>query len=277
MTVLWDLAQVQASPLFAAVHPALARANWPSQQWPTLSDYQALLDRLPPLRTGSGAWLRVAPQAAEKPQDWRQGYEPRIYMTGALQTRAESWHDCFNLLAWATFPLAKAALNARHYALLEARAGAPVPRTPSQDALTQFDESGVIVLCADPVLTALLRAFQWKKLFWECRTEVRARMRCFLFGHGLMEKALVPYRGMTGKGIVLPVSPALLALPLEAQLIQADRMLADLIAEPRYLTQPRDFAPVPVLGFPGFTTENEGPAYYDDQRYFRPGRSLTAQ
>ncbi|MHB1232602.1 MAG: DUF3025 domain-containing protein [Burkholderiales bacterium] len=274
MTVVWDMAQVQAAPLFAALRPTLERAQWPPRQWPTLSDYQALLDRSPPLRTGSGAVLRVVPQAAEKPQDWRQGYEPRIYMTGALQTRAESWHDCFNLLAWATFPLAKAALNARHYALLEARAGALVPRTPGQDALTQFDESGVIVLSADPGLRALLRAFQWKKLFWERRAEVRARMRCFLFGHGLMEKALAPYRGMTGKGIVLPVSPALLALPLETQLIRADRMLADLIASTQHLAQPRDLAPVPVLGFPGFTADNEDPAYYDDQRYFRPGRSI---
>ncbi len=274
MTVVWDMAQVQAAPLFAALRPTLERAQWPLRQWPTLSDYQALLDRSPPLRTGSGAVLRVVPQAVEKPQDWRQGYEPRIYMTGALQTRAESWHDCFNLLAWATFPLAKAALNARHYALLEARAGALVPRTPGQDALTQFDESGVIVLSADPGLRALLRAFQWKKLFWERRAEVRARMRCFLFGHGLMEKALAPYRGMTGKGIVLPVSPALLALPLETQLIRADRMLADLIASTQHLAQPRDLAPVPVLGFPGFTADNEDPAYYDDQRYFRPGRSI---
>ena len=277
MTVVWDLAQVQASPLLAALRPAFEQADWPQQQWPTLPDYQALLDRLPqPVRTGSGACLRVVPAAAEKSQDWRQGYEPRIYLSGELPTRASSWHDCFNLLAWATFPLAKAALNARHYALLEARASTlayATHRTARQDALTQFDESGVIVLCAEPALTALLQDFQWKTLFWERRTEVLAQMRCFLFGHGLMEKALTPYLGMTGKGVLLPVSPHILALPLTAQLAHADHLLADLIAEGQQLLRPRDLAPVPVLGFPGFTPENESAAYYDDQRYFRPGRS----
>ena len=278
MTVVWDMAQVQTSPLFAALRPVLEQADWPRQQWPTLPDYQVLLDCLPqPVRTASGARLRVAPPALEKSQDWRQGYEPRIYLSGELPTRASSWHDCFNLLTWATFPLAKAALNARHYALLEARVTTSLahatPRTAHQDALTQFDESGVIVLSADPSLTALLKDFQWKTLFWERRTDVLAHMRCFLFGHGLMEKALRPYQGMTGKGVLLSVSPQTLALPLAAQLTHADHLLADLIADGQQLLQPRDLAPVPVLGFPGVTRENECAAYYDDQRYFRPGRS----
>ena len=275
MNVGWDMARVQAAPFFAALDPVLKQVNWPQQRWPTLLDYQALLDRLA-LRTASGACLRAVPPAPEKSPDWRQGYEPRIYLSGELPTRVSSWHDCFNLLTWATFPLAKAALNARQYALLEARARtlAPTaPRTTHQDALTQFDERGVIVLCADPALATLLRDFQWKTLFWERRTEVFAHMRCFLFGHGLMEKALAPYRGMTGKGVLLPVSPQILALPLAAQLAHADHLLAELIAEGRQFLQPRDLAPVPVLGFPGFTPENESAAYYDDQRYFRPGRS----
>ena len=122
-------------------------------------------------------------------------------------------------------------------------------------------------------LTALLKDFQWKTLFWERRTEVLTHMRCFLFGHGLMEKALRPYQGMTGKGVLLSVSPQTLALPLAAQLTHADHLLADLIADGQQLLQPRDLAPVPVLGFPRFTRENECAAYYDDQRYFRPGRS----
>ena len=71
----------------------------------------------------------------------------------------------------------------------------------------------------------------------------------------------------------LSVSPQSLALPLAAQLTHADHLLAALIADGQQLQQPRDLAPVPVLGFPGFTRENECAAYYDDQRYFRPGRS----
>jgi len=275
MTVVWDMAQVQASPLFAVLHPVLAQVNWPSHTWPTLADYQALLDKLAqPVVTASGARLRVTHQASDKSDDWRQGYESRIYLTGELQTRTESWHDVFNLLVWATFPRAKAALNARHYALLEARAGltSTSPRLPPQDALTQFDETGVIIVSADESLSALLQNFQWKRLFCERRSAVQAHMRCYLFGHGLMEKALTPYRGMTGKGIVLPVEEAFFSQTPAQQMSQIDEQLAHLIADSQKLAMPHDLAPVPVLGFPGFTPENENPAYYEDQAYFRPGR-----
>lgn len=273
MTVVWNMDQVESSALFASLHPVLAQLNWSNKAWPTLTEQQALLDGLtqPPL-TASGAYLRVVPQVSDKSEDWRQRYEPRIYLTGELQTRA-GWHDVFNLLVWASFPRTKAALNARHYALLEVRAGnSAAPRLPPQDTLTQFDESGVIVVSADQTLSALLENFQWKALFCERRNDVKKHMRCYLFGHGLMEKALAPYRGMTGKGIVLPVQPTFFDKTETEQMALIDEGLAQLIADPERLTRPNDFAPVPVLGFPGFTPENENPAYYEDQRYFRPGR-----
>lgn len=274
MTVVWNMDQVESSALFASLHPVLAQLNWSNKNWPTLTEQQALLDALPrPAMTGSGAHLRVVAQASEKPEDWRQHYEPRIYLTGELQTRA-CWHDIFNLLVWASFPRAKAALNARHYALLEVRAGEfATPRLPVQDTLTQFDESGVIIVSADQTLSALLENFQWKALFGERRKDVKKQMRCYLFGHGLMEKALTPYRGMTGKGIVLQVAPTFFDQTEAEQITQIDQDLAQLIADPNRLTRPNNFAPVPILGFPGFTAENENPAYYEDQRYFRPGRA----
>lgn len=276
MTPEWDIAQVQASPFYTALRPVLDRFDWP-QAWPTLADFQRLLERLPqPVLTASGKPLRVVEQAQEKPADWRQGYEPRIYLQGELQTRLESWHDCFNLLTWMSFPVAKAALNARQYALLETRAriAASGPRSPNQDALTQFDESGVVLLSAVPMLSELLRNFQWKQLFWEQRTAVKAGMRCFAFGHGLMERALTPYRGLTGKGVILPVTAELLAQPLALQLAEVDRLLAQYLNDAQQLLHPQDLAPVPLLGFPGFTPDNECAEYYDDRRYFRPGRTL---
>ena len=38
--------------------------------------------------------------------------------------------------------------------------------------------------------------------------------------------------------------------------------------------RPRDFAPLPLLGMPGATPDNEFPAYYDDTRQFRPLRAV---
>ena len=273
----WALEQIRCAPLYAALRPALEKMNWP-KAWPTLVDYQSLLDRLPqPVLTASGQQIHVVAQAGEKSLDWRQAYEPRIFLQGELQTRLDSWHDCFNLLTWFTFPLSKAALNARQYALLEARNVVEAlsgPRNPSQDTLTQLDESGVIVLCAEPALASLMVDFQWKKLFWENRAAVKSHMRCVLFGHGLMERALKPYRGLTGKGVILPVTQAWLRQPLVLQLAQVDQMLAQRIADPVQFLRPLDLAPVPLLGFPGFTADNECADYYDDQRYFRPGRGL---
>lgn len=273
MSSEWNIAQLQAAPFYMALAPTLEQYVWP-QTWPTLADYQSLLDRLSrPVLTSGGMPLRVVEQSHEKPSDWRQGYEPRIYLQGALQTRLENWHDCFNVLTWATFPLAKAALNARQYALLKAQAhDPPQPRQPNQDALTQFDESGVIVLSADPRLSELLLDFQWKPLFWDQRTAVQARMRCWLFGHGLMERALQPYRGLTGKGVILSVPVELFEQPLVAQVAQVDQLLAQCLSDTQRFLRPDAWAPVPLLGFPGFTSDNECADYYADQRYFRPGR-----
>ena len=272
----WDPLKLQRMPWYAALQPVVHSTAWPAI-WPSLANYQALLERRPqPILSANSKALQVVAQTENKNQDWQQAYEPRIYLQGALQTRLESWHDCFNLLVWASFPAAKAALNARQYALLAARATAhaKAERSPQQDVLTQFDESGVVVLCADPALSELLRSFQWKTLFWEQRAAVCAQMRCLLFGHGLMEKALAPYPGLTGKGVILPVERDFFTQALALQVAQTDARLACHLRREKLWQHPQDLAPVPILGFPGFTAENAQAAYYDDQRYFRPGRGI---
>jgi len=70
---------------------------------------------------------------------------------------------------------------------------------------TLFDESGVIVAYSNSQLAKLLCDFKWKELFWLCREEVNAQMGFYLFGHGLYEKAMQPYVGMTGQGLLMPV------------------------------------------------------------------------
>mgnify|MGYP000420307001 CR=1 FL=1 len=39
---------------------------------------------------------------------------------------------------------------------------------------------------------------------------------------------------------------------------------------------PRDLQPLPLLGIPGATTENETATYYADTRQFRPARTIPA-
>ena len=241
---------------------------------PGLGDFQDLLDRRdPPVRVASGERLRIVPQK-RRPVEFEDKYEARTYLKGELQVRAESLHDVFNVLVWLAFPGAKAALNARHFAALqEQRAAGSTNRGPAQDALTLFDEGGVIVVSTDPDILRMLREWRWKDLFWGNRQLLRERARFLLFGHALYEKMLSPYAGITGRGILLEVDEALLGASLPVQLAAIDALTASHLSRPGSLAATRDLAVVPVLGVPGWCAENDRETYYDDTDYFRAQRS----
>ena len=128
-------------------------------------------------------------------------------------------------------------------------------RTPLENALTLFDENGVIVLSDNPELIHLLQTKQWKRLFWENRSAVESEMQFIVFGHGLYEKALNPFLGMCGKALILPTTDDI------------DTQLADYLQE--NLNTPKQLLPLPILGVPGFDAANSEPAYYDNRDYFR--------
>ena len=271
MTCDWDPDFLERSPMFA---PLARDAGWlRTADWPTLANLQrALAQRHPPLRAESGAQIRFVPQE-RRPAGFEARYEPRIYLKGEVQVRERSWHDLMNALVWLTFPRAKAALNARHYEALRAQEGAGSPnRGPVQDTMTLFDEGGVIVTARDRALLQLLANFEWKRLFWENRNRVSTDMRFYLFGHAIYEKALHPFTGITARGLLFEVDGGFFAAPLETQLDRVDALAANRIAEPSSLRSPRELAPVPILGVPGWCAENERESYYDNRDYFRSGR-----
>lgn len=222
----------------------------------------------PRATTAGGKRLRFAAQLTGAANI---GYEAQIFSTGAVPTRRGNLHDSFNAFVWLTFPQTKAALNARYVAAQNAAANSP-PRSRAQDALTLFDECGVIVASDRPNLLALIEAFQWKELFWRRRGEVERQMKFFLFGHGLMQQLLNPYIGLTGKALLLPVETALLKAAPGVARSHVDAACRTLIAAPGSLSRSRDLLPLPVLGIPGWTPENVAEAYYDNVQYFRPGR-----
>jgi hypothetical protein len=266
----WDPDFLARSAMF---EPLRAHATGLGAHWPTLAELQALLDRrVPPVRNAGGLRLRVVPQA-RRPVALEDGYEARVFLRGELQSRERNWHDLLNALVWLAFPRAKAALNERHFFALEAqrRAGAR-NRGPAQDALTLFDEGGVIVAASDDSLLKMIRAFEWKELFWGRRNDVRSRMRFIVFGHALYEKALAPFTGITARGILLGTSDDLLRAPPATLLADLDARAASLIGDPAALSGTRDLAPVPVLGVPGWCPDNDREEYYDNVDYFRPGR-----
>ncbi len=267
----WSSDFLMRSPMFEPLRPLGAALRSP--QWPTLDDLQRLADaRETRVLTRSGASLRFVEQGG-KAAGFEDKYEARIYLKGEVQVREASWHDLLNALVWLTFLRAKAALNERHYLALRKQQAAGAPnRGPEQDVMTLFDEGGVIVVASDDELIGQIREFKWKELFWRNRARVQAEMRFFLFGHALYEKALRPFTGITGRGILFEVETEFFAAPLTVQLERLDVMLARRLLDTDALKTTRDLAPVPILGVPGWCVDNEREQYYDNTDYFRPGR-----
>jgi hypothetical protein len=208
------------------------------------------------LRTESGRPIRFVPPASVD-----RYYEVSVYETGRVATRTESLHDWFNALAWLAFPRTKARINAMHAAEMpRERERSGGRRGRLRDLLTIFDEGGALVACDDAELIALLRGFRWKELFWEQRSRVRASMRFLVLGHAVLEQALEPRPDITCK-VVFVGSRA-----------DPDVQAADWLASLPAAATPRDLAPLPVFGYPGWLPENAGAEFYDDTRVFRrPG------
>jgi len=259
----WQQNFLQSSPMFEPlriVGGALAKLD----RWPTLEDYNALLN--PPIYTASGAALSFVPQAG-KPAHREDKYEARIYLNGEVQTRTENWHDLFNALVWLAFPRTKTALNARHFESISTVVGEG-NRGKAQDALTLFDESGVVVLYSDDDLANLLRGHQWHDLFLTRRQAVIERMKFVIFGHSLYEKALKPYVGFTGKGLLLRVEETFFEMTEEVQMKTLDGLMANRFSAGQLSS--KDFSPLPLLGVPGWWKDNENAIFYANTRYFRP-------
>jgi hypothetical protein len=268
----WSRAALLQSPLFAPLHPILAKLE--TENFPSLQDCNALLAaRVSPIAVQSGMPLHFVTPIPGK-LSFEAQYEPRCYLSGEVQMRSNNWHDLFNALVWLTFPKAKAALNARHFhALKEERESGNTARGAVRDVNTLLDESGVIVVYANTELAGLLRNFQWKELFWQRREQVRACMGFYLIGHGLYEKALQPYVGMTGQGLLLAVEQEFFSWSQKQQLTHLDNLLAEYLAVPAHCRSTRELSPVPLLGVPGWAADNDNAAYYDNTAYFRSGRS----
>jgi hypothetical protein len=204
-------------------------------------------------------------------------YETRIAESGEIATR-ENWHDFFNAMSWLAFPKAKSAISEMHARLLSARGEQEMrARSTPRDVLTLFDEGGIIVVSSDASLLDLVRAFEWKALFVDRRAEVEAKMRFYLFGHSMLEKALQPYVGVTAKAISLDVDDSFLQSDHAAQMHHIDHRAAEWLMEESNLSSSRNFSPLPWLGVPGWWQANEAPRFYDDAHYFRRGRMRAAK
>jgi Protein of unknown function (DUF3025) len=250
-------------PLSAYLQPGFADGT------PDLSRLNAMA-REQGLVTGNGVPLRFAESSGGS-----GGYEERAFLSGEIATRPDNRHDLFNALIWLAFPRSKAVINRLHHAaLVRARAAGEARRGPLRDALTQFDECGVVVAGTDPALWQALCAHHWREVFVERRVELLRSTRFIVFGHASHDALAAPYVGLCGKALFLEVEAAWLELPAAAALASLDSRLAALFDSGEF--SPRDWQPLPLLGIPGATADNEQPDYYDDTRQFRPPRTMRA-
>ncbi|MBS0425057.1 MAG: DUF3025 domain-containing protein [Proteobacteria bacterium] len=268
----WDPGFIDRSPMFESFL-CLKKYIWNRQDWPEPDDLNHFnFQQNQQIFTRSGKLIRFVPQIPGK-QGFEQKYESRIYLTGQVPTRAGNWHDFFNALVWKVFPHAKSVLNELHFqAQLAELSDKDKNRCGLRDAATLFDESGVVVLSSKFSLIQLIKNFEWKELFWRQRSAVLSSMRFFIFGHGLYEKVLDPYTGMTGKAIIFEVKQTFFTQALPVQLAAIDLMLEPFLLHT--LSSSSDLAPVPLLGYPGWIEDNNDEIYYENKKYFRERHKL---
>ena len=240
------------------------------QNWPSC---QALATLLPyEIENRNGKVIEFVTQTPE--QDFSAvAYEEVIYQTGQVPTRSESWHDLFGALIWCLFPKTKAKLNQLHYQ--DIQTFGKVERTKQRNALTLFDECGVVLVTKNTEMLEALRQHQWHKAFVELRhlwhDTSEQGVTVYQFGHANYEMLTKPYIGLTGKWLLVEASAELRSLPLSTQYRLLDQKLEDKLAQGA-LADNSQMSPMPLLGIPGWYDGNVDANFYDNQDYFRPKR-----
>ena len=271
----WDVDFVSLSPIFSPLKLWAEKFSNFKSGWPELRDYQNVLDTTEqPIKTLSGKQLKIVQQDG-KPGHFNEHYAPRIFLTGEIQTRTENWHDFFQFITWFMFPKTKAIINSIHVPAAQLRIENKTDlgrRSAIENMLSLFDEGGAVILCSDNSLLELIRDFKWKELFWQRRDELADKLKLVTFGHALYEKGLSPYIGMTANCILLYVDENILQQTNQKQLDYIDTELSRLFSDGEPYKKPKDLSPFPLLGLPGWDKGNEMESFYDNLRYFRPGR-----
>ena len=211
------------------------------------------------LNAAGRAPVRFVPQSALPDGT---AYEQFIFDTGCVPTR-ENLHDFFNGLVWLHFPQTKRRLNQLQAATIAAD-GVGSVRGPLRDALTLFDENGALLAAPDPLWQALV-ARDWQRLFIDLRA-LWSEAQLTLFGHALLEKLVSPRKPITAHVFRAPAAIKNAALP------EVDAWRVQALQPQAWMHKP--FAPLPVLGVPGWWPENGQPGFYADTQVFRPARAL---
>jgi len=240
--------------------PFIQRLSGPG--FPTCTELNALLPK--GLSSAGGQPIRFV--ASDQLDDG--GYEHRIYTTGQVSTRPDSWHDLFNALVWMRYPHVKVAMNRLHY-----QAGAAIKcgrRGKLRDALTLFDECGVVVFSSQAGILNALAERRWSDAF--LADDFKSSVALSICGHAMLEKYLSPYKAMTAKALLVHVDPGFMERPRLEILSQLDRDLANMMLGGQVMDKPACLSPLPLAGVPAWwpREQQENVRFYTDLMVFRP-------
>jgi hypothetical protein len=178
-----------------------------AEAWRRHRALERLLERWPDLEGGvpprSSVLATVLEQAGQTFELAHAGpsrdYEAAV-LQGRIPTRERSWHDTFNVLAFALYPRSKAALHARSHALAEGRKR-QLPRTREEDALALVDEVSLLMAGGAEAIAAFERV-RAGKVIEQLDAVVREHgLFVDVLGHGLLEHLMLG-RPEVGAGVV---------------------------------------------------------------------------
>ncbi len=153
------------------------------------------------------------------------GFEGLIYTQGVLKTRPGHWHDLFHALVWLRFPKTKAILNKLQYMAQKGRfERGEAQRTPLENALTLFDEGGIVAIKDKGVTSEFI-----------------------IFGHALLEHVVLQSDATTRKNSPY-VSGTTIAIEEEnvSNFQMIDKKLAQYFAENFSHLTPKQFYSTPL-------------------------------
>jgi hypothetical protein len=236
-------------PLFAAFQRW--RGWLESASWPGCEDFERAAAK-------AGMSLRFVEQRADLLADGLH-YEQRIAEGRGIATRAENWHDLMNALIWLRWPSIKLAMNHRQVAdvaLLGSK-----QRSRAQQALTHFDEAGVLLLLRDAELVPDLDAHAWERFFPALRP---SDFGIAVVGHALLEHALQPGQLLVGKALVL--------IDRDLDVDSAMERIAGEIRDRELLQDPQALRPLPLMGLQGWHPRGGDPQFCREADCFQPVR-----
>jgi len=264
----WNPSFFKQTPLFWPITPTLTENIISSPSWPTLDQCNQLLSNNIPNKNQK---IITFVEQASTCHSFEEEYEPRIFLSGEVQTRLHNWHDFLQVLVWKTFPKTKALLNEIHYsAAIERYEKNDKQRSKKENFVTLFDECGSIIVSADKNILELVENFEWNKLFVENKVLFDNAIDCITFGHAMYEKALSPYIGMTSHCLLLQVDTSYFELTPDKKTSYIDEAITNHIKKISGLNT-RSLTPLPILGVPDWHN-NQTDEFYKNTSYFRPGR-----